>query len=230
MVFEDFDSFFGSRGRNQQQNKQITREELELLKKKAEAFDELKEKYTKLQEIHEELKEELESSEHNDDLVSELQQEKDKYYNAYLRARADLENYKKMATRENERYRSYSMGKILEKLVGHYEDLKRGIKVLKTIEDGDNIEKGFEMILGNLKKILDEWNVKQMNCEGEKFDPYKHEAMMVEERKDLPENTIIEEFDNGYYFNDKILRPAKVKISKKPSDAHGKAIASPNIE
>ena len=55
-----------------------------------------------------------------------------------------------------------------------------------------------------------------MESEGQKFDPYKHEAMMVEEgRDDLPENTIIEVLDKGYFINSKVLRPAKVKISKK---------------
>ena len=54
-----------------------------------------------------------------------------------------------------------------------------------------------------------------MNCEGQKFDPYKQEVIIVEDRDDLPENTIIEELDKGYYYNNKVLKPAKVKISKK---------------
>ncbi len=55
-----------------------------------------------------------------------------------------------------------------------------------------------------------------MESEGQKFDPYKHEAMMVEEgRDDLPENTIVEVLDKGYFLKSKVLRPAKVKISKK---------------
>ena len=78
------------------------------------------------------------------------------------------------------------------------------------------IKKGFEIIVSNFKKILSEEGVEPMNSEGEKFDPYKHEVVMVEEeREDLPENTIIEELEKGYYFNNKVLRPAKVKISKK---------------
>jgi molecular chaperone GrpE len=53
-----------------------------------------------------------------------------------------------------------------------------------------------------------------MNSEGETFDPYKHEALLVEENENLPDNTIIEEIDKGYYLNNKILKPAGVKISK----------------
>ena len=53
-----------------------------------------------------------------------------------------------------------------------------------------------------------------MNSVGEKFDPYKHEALLVEERDDVPENTILEEIDKGYYINNEILKPAGVKVSK----------------
>jgi molecular chaperone GrpE len=61
---------------------------------------------------------------------------------------------------------------------------------------------------------LEEEGVKELNSKGEKFDPYKHEVLLVEVNDDLPENTIIEELDKGYFFKDKVLRPAKVKISK----------------
>ena len=53
-----------------------------------------------------------------------------------------------------------------------------------------------------------------MDCEGKKFDPYQHEALLVEERDDVPENTIIEVIDKGYFFNNEVLKPAGVKVSK----------------
>jgi molecular chaperone GrpE len=62
--------------------------------------------------------------------------------------------------------------------------------------------------------LLKEEGVKGMNPIGEKFDPYKHEALFVEENDNFPENTIIEELDKGYYLNNMVLKPAGVKISK----------------
>ena len=54
-----------------------------------------------------------------------------------------------------------------------------------------------------------------MNCEGERFDPYKHEAMMVDDcEENLPDNIILEELDRGWYYKDKVLKPARVKVSK----------------
>jgi molecular chaperone GrpE len=84
------------------------------------------------------------------------------------------------------------------------------------LEGAEGITKGFELILKNFEKIMEDEGIRSMESEGQKFDPYKHEAMMVEEgRNDLPENTIIEVLDRGYFLKNKVLRPAKVKISKK---------------
>jgi molecular chaperone GrpE len=74
------------------------------------------------------------------------------------------------------------------------------------------------MIVENFEKFLEDEGVKPMNPEGEKFDPYKHEALAVEENQEHPENTIIEELNKGYNLNNKILRPAGVKISKTKSN------------
>ncbi|MFX0138590.1 MAG: nucleotide exchange factor GrpE [Candidatus Hodarchaeota archaeon] len=145
----------------------------------------------------------------------ELLEEKEKFMNSLLRVRADFENYKKLSERENSRYKSYVMESMLKKLIDHYDDLVRALNLLKTIEDLDGIKNGFELIVRNFEKILTEEGVRPMDSEGEKFDPYKQEAVLVEEgRDDFPENTILEEITKGYYLKDKVLRPAKVKISK----------------
>jgi molecular chaperone GrpE len=73
------------------------------------------------------------------------------------------------------------------------------------------------MIVENFEKFLEDEGVKPMHSEGEKFDPYKHEALLVEENENLPENIILEEMDKGYYLNNKVLKPAGVKISKSKS-------------
>jgi len=61
---------------------------------------------------------------------------------------------------------------------------------------------------------LEEEGVKEMECMGKQFDPYKHEVMMVRETDDLPDNLVLEILDKGYHFNDNVLRPAKVVVSR----------------
>jgi molecular chaperone GrpE len=150
--------------------------------------------------------------------LKDLEEKTEKYLNSLVRTQADFDNYKKANQRENESYRARVKEEMLKKLIKHYEDLLRANNVLDLIEKGESVKKGFKMIIGNFEKFLEDEGVKPMCCEGEKFDPYKHEALMVEENEKLPENTIIEEINKGYYLNNKILRPSGVKISKTKSN------------
>ena len=63
---------------------------------------------------------------------------------------------------------------ILNKLISHYEDLKRAFRYLKIEKNVDSLEKGFKLILKNFKKLLEEEGIKEMNCVGEKFDPCRN--------------------------------------------------------
>jgi len=219
MVFEDyFDSFLNERGYPRRSSNQIaiSQEEYDTLRKIAEKYELLAEEHKKVRTRNDELLKELDDMKEDGRKLKELMEENEKYLNSLLRTRAEFENYKKRSERENERYRAYAMEGILKKLIGHNDDLVRALNLLEILENAEGIKKGFEIIVKNFKKILSEEGVEIMNSEGEKFDPYKHEVVMVEEeRDDLPENTIIEELEKGYYFNNKVLRPAKVKISKK---------------
>ncbi|MHA2198143.1 MAG: nucleotide exchange factor GrpE [Promethearchaeota archaeon] len=86
---------------------------------------------------------------------------------------------------------------------------------MKMVEGLEDIQKGFKIVVRNFEILLEKEGIRSMESQGEKFDPYKHEALLVEEgRDDLPENTIVEVIERGYFMNDKVLRPAKVRISK----------------
>ncbi len=219
MAFEEyFDRFINDRGfsRGKSGQNSISQGDYKTLKVKAEKYEALVEAHKKVKTQNDRLLKELDDMKDDGRKFKELMEEKEKYLNSLLRVRADFENYKKRSERENNRYKSYVLDTMLKKLIDHYDDLVRALNLLKMLEDVDGIKKGFEIIVKNFDKILSEEGVKSMNSEGEKFDPYKHEAIIVEEgRDDLPENTILEEITKGYYLKDKILRPAKVKISKK---------------
>ncbi|MFX0188582.1 MAG: nucleotide exchange factor GrpE [Candidatus Hodarchaeota archaeon] len=218
-LFEDyFDKFINERGFNRGSfNKiSVSKEEYDRLLDLAEKYELLATEHKQIKSRNDALLKELDDLKEDARKFKELEEEKEKFLNSLLRVRADFENYKKMSERENHRYKSYVKENILKKLVQHHDDLIRALNMLEIIENGESIKKGFELLIKNFEKLLKEEGVEALNCEGEKFDPYKHEALMTEERNDLPENTIIEELDKGYYLNNKILRPAKVKISKKP--------------
>ncbi len=218
-VIEDyFDDFLGGRGFNQRSDHMtISKKDYQKLIDIAEKYELLAAEHKRIKSQNDALLKELDDMKDDGRKFKELIEEKERYLNSLLRARADLENYKKVSERENQRYRNYFMSDMLLKLVSHYDDLKRALHLLELIEGGESIARGFKILVNNFEKILSDERVKPMNCEGEIFDPYKHEALMVEECNDenLPENTIIEELDKGYYYKDKVLKPARVKISKK---------------
>ena len=221
MTYEDYyDGFFNGRSSRRRSllapQVSISREELELLKAKTEKYEALVEVHKKVKTQNDRLLKELDDMKNDGRKFKELMEEKEKYLQSLLRARADFENYKKNSERENSRYKSYVMEKILKKLVSHYDDLERALNLVRVLENMEDVRNGLEIIVKNFEKILEEEGVRAMNAEGEIFDPYKHEALVVnEDCNDLQENTILEELDKGYYINDKILKPAKVRISKK---------------
>ncbi|MBD3253861.1 MAG: nucleotide exchange factor GrpE [Candidatus Lokiarchaeota archaeon] len=217
MVFGDFDSMFGERrSRGRSDNKLvITEETYEQLKKKAEKLKSLEQKHEEVVSENEKLQEKLENLEDKLKSVEELEHEKEKYFNRYIQLKADFENFRKRADRDNVNYKKYALQTILKKLISHYDDLQRSLKVLDAVDIDESVKQGFKLIVENFKKLLMEENVKKMDCEGKIFDPYKHEVMMVDESKEsIPDGTILEVFEDGYYYNDYVLRPAKVKIAK----------------
>jgi molecular chaperone GrpE len=213
MEFGDhFDKFISDRNKTSN-NIEISKEELQDLKERAEKYEFAVSQVKTLRLENKELKEILKDLKVDDKAYKELKEENEKYLKSLLRVQADFDNYKKRIDRENQNYKLYAMNQILLKLINHYNDLKRFLRVLEAKGIDESIRKGIEMIVQNYKKILEEEGVKPMNSEGQIFDPYKHEVLNCIE-SNLPENTIIEELDQGFFFNNKVLRPAKVIISK----------------
>jgi molecular chaperone GrpE len=104
-------------------------------------------------------------------------------------------------------------------LLNVIDDLERSIELSQNKhEDFTAFLKGVEMILAHLHDLLKTNGVSVIEAQGKIFDPHYHEALMQVEKNDLPENTIIEELQKGYLLNGKVIRTAKVKVSKKKTD------------
>ena len=217
MVFEDYyDEIFNTGKSLEDPYRKVTisKEEYKKLAETAEKYEMLVKKMDEVVAKKTELERQIEYLKDDGRKLKELEEQTEKYLNSLVRTQADFDNYKKGNSRENERYRVRIKEEILRKLIKHYEDLLRAFNVLDLLEKGESVKKGFKMIVENFEKFLEDEGVKPMLSEGEKFDPYKHEALLVETNEEFPENTIIEELDKGYFLNNKVLKPAGVKISK----------------
>lgn len=134
------------------------------------------------------------------------------YENTLKRLQADFENYVKRVEKEKQDVTKYAVAKILTKLVNIVDDLDRTLQILEKTQDKE-IKTGIQMIHKQFHKILQEEGIKPFDSKGKKLDPYQHEVieMVVHES---PEGTVIEELQKGYNLHDKILRTAKVRVSK----------------
>ncbi len=148
-------------------------------------------------------------------LLEEVKKGKDSW-DKMLRNQADLENTRKRLDREKQEFIKFANEGLVLDLLNVLDDLERTVNLAEsTKQDLSAFLKGVEMILAHLYEMLKEHGVKPIEAEGKIFDPNYHEALMQVESKDLPEHTIIEVLQKGYLIHERVLRTAKVKVSKK---------------
>jgi len=135
-----------------------------------------------------------------------------------LRNQADLENIRKRLERDKQEFVKFANEGLILDLLNVLDDLGRSVDLAESgKEDLPAFIKGVEMILAHLYEMLKNHGVKPIEAEGKMFDPNFHEALMQVEDKKLPEHTIIEVLQKGYLMHGRVLRTAKVKVSKKNS-------------
>ena len=143
----------------------------------------------------------------------EALREKEQFRSIAQRAQADLVNYRQRASQELEESRRTVQFGILSRFIGIADDLSRAIDNLPDDADETWIE-GISLVARNLSNSLEIEGVQKMEAIGEQFDPYRHEAIMYEERCDEEEGTIVSVIQDGYKLNDRILRPARVVVAQ----------------
>lgn len=140
------------------------------------------------------------------------------HWDKIVRLQADFENTRKRLEREKQDFVKFANEGIILELLNILDDLERTVELAQEQhQDLSAFLKGVEMILAHLYEMLKEYGVRPIEAEGNLFDPHYHEAMMQIENKDMPEHTIVEELQKGYLLNDRVIRTAKVKVSKKGS-------------
>lgn len=138
------------------------------------------------------------------------------YLDHLIRLKAEFENYKKRVEKERGEYVRFANSQLILQILPVIDNLKLAIENAKFSKD-IQILRGMEMVFKSLEEILIKNGLEKIETEGKTFDPHVHEAVEFVESEEIPENTIIEEIKEGYIFNNRVIRPAKVKISKRPN-------------
>ncbi len=146
-------------------------------------------------------------------LIEDKQAQIDEYKNRWLRTQADFDNFRKRTKKEMQDIHLYACEEFIKELLPVMDNFERA---LDSIEDKSNaFYKGVELIYQQILNIFEKFNVKQIKALGEPFDPRFHEAIMQEQSDEHENETVIEVFQKGYTYHSRVIRPSKVKVSKK---------------
>ena len=134
-----------------------------------------------------------------------------------LRMQADMDNLRKRLVREHEKSRLRTLERFMNDLLPVRDSLERGLEAATdpaaTIEA---LTEGKQLIMKMLTKAMGDHGLKTIDPVGETFDPEKHEAMTMLTTDQFDENTVIDVIEKGYQLHDRLIRPAKVVVSRKP--------------
>lgn len=131
-----------------------------------------------------------------------------------MRIAADFENYKRRQEREREELGKFAGQQLITGLLPVIDNFERGLQTEPSPEDVHNFVEGIRMIHRQFLDVLTKAGVQPIDAMGEPFNPEFHEAIMSEENPDVPDETVIGEFQRGYVMHGRLLRPSVVKVSK----------------
>ena len=145
--------------------------------------------------------------------AEDYKQKADEYLNNWKRMAADFENYKKRKDKENQELVQFAQEITVVKMLSTLASLEQALRGAPQDEKFQSWSQGVLKIVQQLEKVLLEMGVQKIKTIGEKFDPGIHEAIELVEGEG-ESGTIVEEMQSGYKLNNKLIRPAKVKVIK----------------
>lgn len=147
--------------------------------------------------------------------IESLKEENSSLKDQYLRKQADFENFRKRMTREKQEAIRYSNKDLILDLVTIIDDFERAIKSADESPNLESFKEGIAMIEKQFTTMLqNKWGLMKINPQDSEFDPQEHEAMMMEESEEHDEPQVMEVYQTGYKLHDRVIRPAKVKVSR----------------
>jgi molecular chaperone GrpE len=143
----------------------------------------------------------------------------DEYRNQLLRTAADLDNYKKRAAREKQETIKYANEPLLGKLIPVLDNFEMALAAASSTraDSADSLQQGVNMIQQQLKQVMADAGLEEINATGQAFDPNFHEAVSQQESAEVPEGHVLQQLRKGYKLRDRLLRPATVVVAKPPA-------------
>ena len=145
----------------------------------------------------------------------------DENWERLLRTTADFDNFKKRAAREKIESAQYATFSLLQKVLPVLDNFEMALAAAQSAKDDKlaSLQSGVAMIQQQLKGVLAETGLEEIDAAGQPFDPNFHEAVSEQESADIADGHVLQQLRKGYKFKDRLLRPATVIVAKKPAAA-----------
>src|ERR671933_2033971 len=147
------------------------------------------------------------------DELAELTRERDEYLDALQRVKAEFDNYRKRAARDQESLVARAHEGLVKELLPILDDLERALEAASQHEEA-KLEEGVRLVHRSLRDLLAKEGLTEVETNG-KFDPHVHEALLSQP-SDEEEGTVIEVVQKGYTLGDRVVRPARVVVADPP--------------
>jgi len=143
----------------------------------------------------------------------------DEHWSRLLRITADFDNFKKRAARERQEAIKFANQSLIEKLILVLDNFDMALAAVNNSQTGsvDSLRAGIGLIYNQLKNLLTEAGLEEVDAAGKPFDPNLHEAVSQQETAEVPEGQVLQQLRKGYKLRERLIRPAGVVVSKKPS-------------
>jgi molecular chaperone GrpE len=164
----------------------------------------------------------VEPSTVTDQQLDELKQraaKADEHWDRLLRTTADFDNYKKRAAREKAEASRFANENLLQKLIPVLDSLDMALAAARTVQGqaAESLQTGISMVCQQLKSVLVEAGLEEVDAVGKTFDPNLHEAVSQQETAEAPEGQVVQQLRKGYKLRERLLRPASVVVAKQPA-------------
>jgi molecular chaperone GrpE len=145
----------------------------------------------------------------------------DENWERLLRTTADFDNFKKRAARERTEAIQFANVSLIQKLLPVLDSFEMALAAAQTAKDekSASLQAGIAMVQSQLKSILTETGLEEIDATGKPFDPTQHEAVSQQETNEVPEGQVVQQIRKGYKIRERLLRPASVVVAKKPANA-----------
>ena len=145
--------------------------------------------------------------------IAALIAERDQLQDLLRRRQAEFENFRKRVQREQMEFSEYAGMEAVRALLPSLDDFERALKNAPAGGDSTEIMKGIELIYQRLLDALKKLGLEPVETANQKFDPHAHHAVEMVENDEVEDHTILDEYQRGYNFKGRLLRPAMVKVS-----------------